>query len=56
MDMRILLAFSTAVAIATGIAIVALGVPAKVVVPVTYATAAIVASASHWAKRHLGEH
>lgn len=50
-----LLAFSTTVAIGTLIAIVGFGAPPKVLVPVTYATAATAAFATNWARRHLGE-
>lgn len=55
LDLRALLAFSTTIAVLTGIAIVALDVPPKILVPVTYATAAIAAFASDWARRRLGE-
>ncbi len=49
-----LLAFSTTVAIATGIAIIGFGAPPKMLVPVTYATAAIIAALNSWAGDRLG--
>ena len=49
-----MLAFSTAVAIVSGVAIVGFGAPPKLLVPVTYATAAIVAGLNDWSSRRLG--
>ncbi len=51
-----LLAFSTAITIATAIAIFAFGMAPKMLVPITYATAAISASLSSRSGRHLDRH
>lgn len=51
----VLLAFSTSVAVAAFTAVVAFGAPPKIFVPASYATAAIAAFASHWARRRIGE-
>jgi hypothetical protein len=48
------LAFSTAVSIATGIAILALGMPPKMLVPIAWGTAAIYAALNSWVYRRLG--
>ncbi len=55
LDLRVLFAFSTTVTAIAGIAILFLGVPPKILVPVAYGIAAIGAFASHWAERRLGE-
>lgn len=48
------LAFSTLVAIVSGIAIIGLGAAPKLLVPITYATAAVAAGLNDWATRRLG--
>jgi len=49
-----LFAFSSAVALATGIAIIGFGAPQEMIVPVTYATAAVGAALGDWARRQPG--
>ncbi len=49
-----LFAFSSAIAIATGIAIIGFGAPEQMIVPVTYLTAAVGAALSSWARRQPG--
>lgn len=46
-----LFAFSSTVAIATGVAIIGFGAPKMTLVPVIYATVAIGAALSDWARR-----
>jgi hypothetical protein len=48
--------FSTLVSIASGVAILGFGAPPKMLVPITYATAAIIAGVNEWANRHLGRY
>jgi hypothetical protein len=43
--------FSSVIALATGVAIIGFGAPEQTIVPVTYATAAISAVLSDWARR-----
>jgi uncharacterized membrane protein HdeD (DUF308 family) len=50
-----ILAFSTLVSIVSGIAIIGFGAAPKLLVPITYGTAAIVAGLNHWASHHLGQ-
>lgn len=49
-----LFAFSSVIATATGIAIIGFGAPQQMIVPVTYATAAIGAALTGWARRQPG--
>lgn len=49
-----ILAFSTLVSILSGIVIIGFGAAPKLLVPITYATAAVVAGLNHWASHHLG--
>lgn len=46
-----LFAFSSVIAVATGVAIIGFGAPQQVIVPVTYATAAVAAVLGDWARR-----
>jgi hypothetical protein len=46
-----LFAFSSVIAVATGVAIIGFGAPQQVIVPVTYATAAVGAVLGDWAHR-----
>jgi hypothetical protein len=48
------LAFSATISTATGVAILAFGMPPKMLVPVAWGTAAIYAALSSWAYRRLG--
>ena len=48
------LAFSSAISIATGVAILALGMPPKLLVPIAWATFAGYAALSGWVERRLG--
>jgi hypothetical protein len=48
------LAISTAVSIATGVAILAFGMPPKMLVPIAWGSTAIYAALGSWAYRRLG--
>lgn len=55
LDLRVLFAFSTTVTAITAVAILIFGAPLKIVVPANYATVAIAAFASDWARRRVGD-